>query len=138
MRSRFCGRRAGLAAATVLVIGIGLTTRLPGIDWGPLVGKYLGSLLWGAMVYCLVGLMRPRWRVSGVALVAACIAVSVELSQLWHAPWLDRFRQTRLGVLLLGRFFAWADIAAYLAGIALATAADRLLSRSNGVSRDAA
>lgn len=137
MRSRFCGRRAGLAAATVLIIGIGLTTRLPGIDWGPLVGKYLGSMLWGAMVYCLAGFMRPRWQVSVVALVAACIAASVELSQLWHTPWLDGFRQTRLGVLLIGRFFAWADIAAYLVGIALATVADRLLSRSNGVSRDA-
>ena len=42
-----------------------------------------------------------------------------------------------VGVLLLGRFFAWADIAAYLAGIALATVADRPLSRSNGMSRDA-
>lgn len=136
MRFRFRGRRTGLAVATALVIGIGLTTRLPGIDWSPLLGKYLGSLLWGAMVYCLVGFMRPRWPMSLVALVAACMAVSVELSQLWHTPWLDGFRQTRLGVLLIGRFFAWADIAAYLAGIALAAAADRLLSRLKGAPRD--
>lgn len=136
MRPRFRGRRAGLAIAAALVIGIGLTTRLPGIDWGPVLGKYLGSLLWGAMVYGLVGFMRPRWQVSMVALVAACIAVSVELSQLWHTPWLDGFRQTRLGVLLLGRFFAWADIAAYLAGIALAAVADRQLSRLKGLPRD--
>ncbi|WP_038359029.1 DUF2809 domain-containing protein [Bosea sp. UNC402CLCol] len=136
MRSWFRGRRTGLAIATALVIGIGLTTRLPGIDWGPLVGKYLGSLLWGAMVYCLVGFMRPRWQVSGVALVAACIAVSVELSQLWHTPWLDGFRQTRLGVLLIGRFFAWADIAAYLVGIAISVGADRLVSRLNETRAD--
>jgi hypothetical protein len=133
MKLLVSGRRTGLAIATALVIGIGLTTRLPGIDWGPVLGKYLGSLLWGAMVYCLVGFMRPRWQVFVVALVAACIAVSVELSQLWHTPWLDGFRQTRLGVLLLGRFFAWADIAAYLAGIALAAVADRQLSRTKGV-----
>ena len=136
MRPPFLGRRAGLAVAATLVIGIGLTTRLPGIDWGPLVGKYLGSLLWGAMVYCLVGFMRPRWQLPVVALVAAGIAVSVEFSQLWHAPWLDGFRQTRLGVLLIGRFFAWADIAAYLAGLVLAAGADRLLSRLKGLPRD--
>lgn len=135
MRPRFCGRRAGLAAATALVIGIGLTTRLPGIDWGPLVGKYLGSMLWGAMVYCLAGFMRPRWPVSVVALVAASIAVSVELSQLWHTPWLDGFRQTRLGVLLIGRFFAWADIATYLIGIIVAAGVDRSVGDSRRIPR---
>ena len=70
-----------------------------------------------------------------VALVAAGIAVSVEFSQLWHTPWLDGFRQTRLGVLLIGRFFAWADIAAYLAGIVLSAGADWLLSRLKGLPR---
>ncbi|CAN7408146.1 DUF2809 domain-containing protein [Bosea sp. LjRoot90] len=63
-----------------------------------------------------------------IALLAACVAVTVEASQLWHAPWLDAFRQTRLGVLLLGRFFAWADIAAYLVGIGVAAVSDRSLS----------
>lgn len=122
-------RRAGLAIVTILIIGVGLTTRLPGIDWSPVISKYLGALLWGAMVYCLVGLMRPRWRVFLVIFVATCIAVSVELSQLCHTPWLDDFRQAKLGVLLIGRFFAWADIAAYLAGIAIAACADWSVSR---------
>ncbi len=129
MIRRFDGRRAGLAVVTALIIGVGLTTRLPGIDWPAVVGKYLGALLWGAMVYCLVGFLRPRWRTLLVIFVASCIAVSVEVSQLWHTPWLDAFRQTRLGVLLIGRFFSWADIAAYLAGIALAAGGDRSVSR---------
>jgi len=81
------------------------------------------------MVYCLVALVRPQWRVLLVMFAASCIAVSVEFSQLWHTPWLDDFRQTRLGVLLIGRFFAWADIAAYLAGIAIAAGAVRFVSR---------
>jgi hypothetical protein len=76
--------------------------------------------------------MRPRWQLPVVALVAAGIALSVEFSQLWHTPWLDGFRQTRLGVLLIGRFFAWADIAAYLAGIMLAAVAGQRVSRLKG------
>ncbi|WP_236846475.1 MULTISPECIES: DUF2809 domain-containing protein [unclassified Bosea (in: a-proteobacteria)] len=121
-------RRAMLALAAILIIAIGLTTRLPGIAWPPIVAKYLGSALWGAMVYCLVAFLRPQWRMTSVALLAACIAATIEASQLWHPPWLDAFRETRLGVLLLGRFFAWADIAAYLVGISVAAVSDRSLS----------
>jgi len=43
MNRRFCKRRAGLAIATILIIGAGLATRLRGIDWAPIIGKYLGS-----------------------------------------------------------------------------------------------
>ncbi|HEY5796595.1 MAG TPA: DUF2809 domain-containing protein [Bosea sp. (in: a-proteobacteria)] len=118
-------RRAALAFTAILVIAIGLTTRLPGIGWSPIVAKYLGSLFWGAMVYCLVAWLLPSWRPVAVALVASCIAVLIEFSQLWHQSWLDEFRATRLGVLLIGRFFAWADIAAYLAGIAVVAGIDR-------------
>ncbi|KPH79054.1 DUF2809 domain-containing protein [Bosea vaviloviae] len=117
-------RRAALAFAVIFVIAIGLTTRLLSIGWSPIVAKYLGSLLWGVMVYCLVAWLRPALRPTAVALVASCVAVLVEFSQLWHQSWLDDFRATRLGVLLLGRFFAWADIAAYLVGIAAAAGID--------------
>jgi len=136
MTRRFCGRSVGLTIAVVLIIGMGLTTRLPGFSWPPVIGKYLGALLWGAMVYCLVGLLRPRWRVLLVMLAASCIAVSVEVSQLWHTPWLEGFRQTRLGVLLIGRFFAWTDIVAYLVGIAIVFGADRFMSRLNEIRTD--
>lgn len=118
-------RRAALALAAIVVIVLGLMTRLPGIGWSPMVAKYLGSLLWGVMVYCLVAWLRPGWLPVAVALAASCIAVLVEFSQLWHQSWLDEFRATRLGVLLLGRFFAWADIATYLVGIAVVAGIDR-------------
>ncbi len=118
-------RRSALALAVIFIIAIGLTTRLPGIGWSPILAKYLGSLLWGVMVFCLVAWLRPGWRPTAVALVASCVAVLVEFSQLWHPSWLDDFRATRLGVLLLGRFFAWADIAAYLIGIVVAAGFDR-------------
>ena len=124
MTGRFRSRRVAFALAAILVIGLGLTTRLPGLNWPPMVAKYLGSFLWGAMVFCVAGFVRPRWRIGHLALAASCIAVAVELSQLWHTPWLDSFRQTRLGVLLIGRFFAWADILAYLAGIVTAASLD--------------
>lgn len=118
-------RRVVLALAAILIVAVGLTTRLPDSGWPPMVAKYLGSSLWGAMVYCAVAWLRPDWRSGQAVLVACCIAVVVEVSQLWHPSSLDAFRATRLGVLLLGRFFAWVDIAAYLAGISVAAVIDR-------------
>jgi len=77
-------------------------------------------VLWGAMVYCLVRTVWPRARPVPMAVVAAVIAAAVEFSQLWHARALDAFRRTTIGVLLIGRFFSWRDIAAYVFGIAVA------------------
>lgn len=128
MMSIRLSRRAMLALAAILIIAIGLTTRLPGIAWPPIVAKYLGSALWGAMVYCIVAWLRPDWRTARLVLVASCVAAAIEFSQLWHPAWLDAFRATRPGVLLLGRFFAWADILAYLAGIGVAAATDAALA----------
>jgi hypothetical protein len=40
----------------------------------------------------------------------------IETSQAWHTPWLDAFRNTTFGGLLLGHGFLWSDILAYTAG----------------------
>jgi hydrogenase/urease accessory protein HupE len=96
--------------------------------------KYGGSILWATMVFFLTsilagtsasiaGVRLPRWR---IALIAAVIAVSVELFRLVHAPWLDAFRLTLAGALLLGRIFSPWDMVAYGAGIILGMLLDRL------------
>jgi hypothetical protein len=117
--------RVSLCAAMIvlgLVLrGFGLGAGLP----GPIV-KYGGSTLWATMVFLLVaiaGPRRPRWT---IALLSAAIAVSVELFRLVHAPWLDAFRLTLPGTLLLGRIFSPWDILAYGAGILLGMGLDRL------------
>jgi Protein of unknown function (DUF2809) len=62
----------------------------------------------------------PRLAVIPLMLLAFVVAAAVEASQLWHPAWLDAFRTTTVGVLLLGRYFSFADIAAYAAGIGAA------------------
>jgi hypothetical protein len=52
--------------------------------------------------------------------LAAVVAVAVEFLRLYHTPWLDDFRTTTAGALLLGRIFSVFNITAYLAGIAAA------------------
>jgi hypothetical protein len=99
----------------------GLALRLygQGLGFPAFVIKYGGSLLWGTMVFLLVATIASGLSRRSVALVAAVIAIGVELFRLVHTPWLDAFRLTMVGALLLGRIFSLWDILAYGVGIAV-------------------
>jgi hypothetical protein len=120
--------RSKYAALALCLIGIGLLTRLspPGHH---ILLKYLGSALWGSMIYCLMAGLSPNTNPFRIAIVATIIAAGIEFSQLWHTDILDTFRSTRTGVLLIGRFFSWWDIVSYSVGIALVAAFDALALR---------
>jgi Protein of unknown function (DUF2809) len=118
-------------ARAFLCLGIivaGLTLRWFGLGLGipAAIVKYGGSILWGAMVFFLVAVAIPRLPRPRIAAISAVIAVGVELFRLVHAPWLDTFRLTLAGALLLGRIFSAWDILAYGAGIWLAMLLDYL------------
>jgi hypothetical protein len=100
--------RAGRSKYVILavcLIGVGLLTRLspPGHH---ILLKYLGSALWGSMVYSLMAGLMPNANPVRIAITATIVAASVEFSQLWHADMLDAVRSTRIGVLLIGKFFS--------------------------------
>lgn len=108
------------AALALIVIACGLSLRWYGFPLGlpAFVVKYGGSLLWATMVFLLVGVLLPRLSRAQIAAVATVIAVAVEFSRLVHTPWLDAFRLTTAGALLLGRIFSLWNLVAYAIGIA--------------------
>jgi uncharacterized protein DUF2809 len=118
--------RAGLCLP-VVISGLALRLLGPGLGLPAFVVKYGGSLLWGAMVFFLVAIVASRATRRSVVMVAAVIAVGVELFRLVHTPWLDSFRLTMAGALLLGRIFSPQDILAYAIGIALGALLDNLV-----------
>jgi hypothetical protein len=115
--------------AAIIVGGLGL--RALGLRLGlpAFIVKYGGSALWGAMVFFLVALAASRLSRRGIALIAAAIAITVELFRLVHMPALDAFRLTLAGALLLGRMFSAWDMVAYGVGIAFAMGLDRFAAR---------
>jgi hypothetical protein len=117
------------AALALVVIASGLGLRWYGFPLGlpAFVVKYGGSLLWATMVFLLVGVLLPRLSRTQIAAIAVAIAILVELSRLVHTPWLDAFRLTAAGALLLGRIFSLWNIVAYMIGIALGVWLDRLM-----------
>ena len=118
------------ALLAVVTIALGLASRRWAAELPAFVAAYAGDALWAAMIFWLAALVRPAASTARLAAVALFICVAVELSQLYHAPWIDGIRATRLGGLILGYDFLASDLACYAAGVALAAAIDRLLVRA--------
>jgi hypothetical protein len=118
------------AALALVVIACGLGLRWYGFPLGlpAFVVKYGGSLLWATMVLLLVGVLLPQLTRAQIAAIAMAIAVVVEFSRLVHTPWLDAFRLTTAGALLLGRIFSLWNLVAYAAGIAFGVWIDWLVA----------
>jgi hypothetical protein len=110
---------------SIIVSGLALRGFGSGLGVPPSIVKYGGSMLWGSMVFFLVAIAASGLSRLRIALISALIAVCVELFRLVHAPWLDAFRLTLAGALLLGRIFSPWNVLAYGVGIALAMLLDR-------------
>jgi hypothetical protein len=108
----------------VALLGIGsrrFGTHLPGF-----VRTYAGDTLWATAAFLSIGLLLPGASTRMIAALAMAFAVAIELSQLYHAPWIDSIRQTTLGGLVLGFGFVWSDLACYAAGVGLGILIERL------------
>jgi Protein of unknown function (DUF2809) len=112
-------RRLCYAATAVAFVVAGLTWRSPALGLPWVVAKHGGSVIWGTMMFFAAAALLPTARLAIVAVITAIVAAGVEFSQLLHVPWLDDFRRTTFGLLLLGRTFSWWDIVSYWAGTAI-------------------
>jgi len=112
-------RRLVFLAAIPLVILIGLASRRYATALPPFVAAYAGDTLYGLMICLGVSALAPGGGALRVGSIAWGICVLIELSQLYHAPWIDALRRTRLGGLVLGFGFLWSDLACYATGVAL-------------------
>jgi hypothetical protein len=122
--------RPTYALLAVLTIALGLSARRYGGSLPEGVRLYAGDALWAATVFLLAALVWPVARRAQLALGTLAFAFADEVSQLYHAPWIDAVRATRPGALVLGYGFLWSDLVCYTAGVAGAALADCLLTRS--------
>ena len=66
-------------------------------------------------------------------IVSLVLAFAVEVSQLYHADWIDGIRSTTLVGLVLGFGFLWSDLVCYLVGIAAGAIIELTLRRLRGM-----
>ncbi len=113
----------GLLVVTIL---LGLGSRRYASALPTIVSTYAGDTLWALALFWFLGLILARMSTARVAAVALGLSLLVELSQLYHAPWIDSVRRTTIGGLILGFGFVWSDLACYAAGVGLGVALETI------------
>jgi hypothetical protein len=91
--------------------------------------EYSGDTLWAALVYLLLATAFISLSKLKVAFSALLFSFAIEISQLYHAPWIDAIRSIRIGALILGHGFLWSDLVCYCAGIGIALGIDAAIQR---------
>ena len=124
-------RIAYFSLATI-VAGVGLLVRSDREQLHPLFDEYAGDTLWALMLYLLVSSLLAGRQVLARAAISLALAFLVEISQLYHAPWIDSIRQTTLGGLVLGFGFLWTDLVCYSVGIATGSLTEWGIRRFGG------
>lgn len=112
-----------------LVVVLGLASRRYASVLPVFLARYAGDTLWTVMVFGVVGLLAAEWSSLRVAFVALMVSYAIECSQLYHAPWIDTIRDTRVGGLVLGYGFLWSDIICYTVGVALCVRLEQVAGR---------
>jgi hypothetical protein len=120
--------RGRCAIALVLVIAAGLGSRVFGHVLPAFVAAYAGDTLYATMIVVGLALVAPRWPTARLVATALALSVAIEVSQLYHAPWIDAIRATTPGALVLGYGFLWSDLACYVVGVLLGGGLDVLLA----------
>jgi hypothetical protein len=128
-------RRAKYGSLLLAVTLLGLASRAYSPPLPSFVRAYVGDALWALAAYLTVALLFPRLPIRWVAVTAGLFSLAVELSQLYHAAWIDRLRQIRSAALLLGHGFLWSDLVCYGVGVSVGILAEALSARHSRANR---
>ncbi len=101
----------------VVTVMLGLTSRHFTDVFPQWVRSYLGDVLWALMVFWIFGFFFNRKGSLTITIYAMVFSFAIEISQLYHAPWIDFVRNTKIGGLVLGFGFLWSDLICYSIGI---------------------
>ncbi|MCT8978382.1 DUF2809 domain-containing protein [Clostridium sp. CX1] len=104
---------------TIVVVFLGLYSRRMKSFIPEFLNIYLGDILWALMIFIAFAFILRAKTTKTVAVVAISFCYSIELSQLYHANWIDNIRKTALGGLVLGYGFLWSDLIAYAVGVGI-------------------
>lgn len=109
-----------------MILGL-LSRKLDGIP--KIIFLYAGDILWALMVFLIITFIFNNKSTLFNIFIAIIFSYGIEISQLYHAPWLDSIRNKILGGLILGFGFLWSDLICYTIGIFIGGIIEDILRR---------
>lgn len=103
---------------------LGILSRKYGTILPEFIASFTGDTMWAFALYFVIALFSLKRSFSFKFFWTCLLSALDELSQLYHAPWIDELRNTIVGALVLGNTFVWTDLLCYLAGAVLAVILD--------------
>lgn len=113
-------RKLFYLAVFIFCTWLAITTRTHRSWFHPLIAEYGGDVIWAGMFLFLLRVFFSQVKLWKLALICYAMGVADELLQLYHAPWIESIRQTRIGGLILGFGFLWSDVICYAVGTLIA------------------
>jgi hypothetical protein len=129
--SIFVRNRIKLVLGLWVVIGLGLASREFDGLFPDFLGKYPGDALWAIAAYVAWAIVLPGAEPKKLLWITFVTSFLVELSQLYHAPWIDDLRRYVIVHLFLGNTFNAIDLVAYMVGTLCVFVVDGLFYKSN-------
>ncbi|MCU5682595.1 MULTISPECIES: DUF2809 domain-containing protein [Bacillus] len=117
------------ALFTIVIIILGLSSRKLAFALPHLLNAYLGDALWALMIFTGLGFLFPKIETKKLAFISLLFCYGIEVSQLYHAEWIDSIRATTLGGLVLGYGFLWSDLVAYTIGVGIGMFCEFMLQK---------
>ncbi|MDT8718940.1 DUF2809 domain-containing protein [Clostridium sp. 19966] len=121
------GNRLLYLFLTILVVLLGLSSRKLADHLPNVVNTYLGDTSWALMIFLGFAFLFKMKGTKFIAAISLAFSYAVEISQLYHAPWIDSIRRTTLGGLILGYGFQWNDLLSYTIGVVIGVIIDLLI-----------
>jgi len=122
-------KRLAYLLCFIIIIPVGLSTRIYGTSMPYVVAKYGGDALYATCIFFFLRIFfvkPPLWRIT---LYCYIICVAVEVLQLYQAPWIQAVRHTPPFGLILGYGFLWSDWVSYAVGTLLGWGIGWLIER---------
>lgn len=110
----------------VMILGL-LSRKLDGLP--KIISLYAGDILWALMIFLIITFIFNNKSTLFNIFIAIIFSYGIEISQLYHAPWIDSIRNTILGGLILGFGFLWSDLICYTIGIFIGGIIEDILRR---------
>jgi hypothetical protein len=112
---------------TLLFMVVGYTSRQYYPTSGTFIHDYVGDAIWAGMIYFGFRMIQSQIICLKSAIYAIIFCFTIEFLQLYHAPWIESLRHTKIGGLILGFEFLWSDLLSYTIGIFIAFIIDNQL-----------